>query len=411
MTTMGTDAGVAKKIKETEAETLSTFKEEIPSRYFSHLGDREYEEYTRKAEQVYRDHFKFPPKMFQGADLIDFGAGTGENTVYLANWGARCTLVEMNEDAQAISKEVFKRRTKNFADHRFVHSSIFDYAPNDGVLYDIVHCRGVLSHTAGKEQAFEKIASFVKPGGYLIFGDPNKAGGFQNMLQRFAVYRLARTPDEMCDVCEELYKEDIDRSVKAIPRTRRAIIFDRWVIQSQDDPSVSEVLGWLKRSGLKAYSVYPPVLMPILGDSIHHFDKGDPYAFENLLALPESVWMTQTISDREFVPAFDGSAADFANSLTAISTYVANLQKRSEIQSEKFKELSRTFIDTARNFNPLRPINDKLVTFMKEAAEWMALAEEGDIKKLRKFIEGTTHLFKGACGVRHIDFVAYKPGH
>ena len=78
--------------------------------------------------------------------------------------------------------------------------SIFDYAPKDDKRYDIVHCRGVLSHTAAKEAAFSKIATFVKPGGFLIFGDPNKAGGFQNMLQRYAVYRFASTPDEMVEV-------------------------------------------------------------------------------------------------------------------------------------------------------------------------------------------------------------------
>ena len=46
--------------------------------------------------------------MFLNSDLIDFGAGTGENTVYLANWGAKCTLVEMNKLAQNISKRYLK---------------------------------------------------------------------------------------------------------------------------------------------------------------------------------------------------------------------------------------------------------------------------------------------------------------
>ena len=75
-------------------------------------------------------------------DLIDFGAGTGENTLYLANWGAKCTLVEMNIKAQDISKKVFKDYALNPNDHKFVLSSIFDYQPNDNKKYDIVHCCG-----------------------------------------------------------------------------------------------------------------------------------------------------------------------------------------------------------------------------------------------------------------------------
>ena len=65
-----------------------------------------------------------------------------------------------------------------------------------------------------KELAFQHISTFLKPGGYLIFGDPNKTGGFQNMLQRFAVYKFAKTPDEMVDISEYFFKEDIDRSEK-----------------------------------------------------------------------------------------------------------------------------------------------------------------------------------------------------
>lgn len=67
-----------KKRQKIEAETLATFQEEIPSMYFSHLGEKEYRDYIFNAEKVYKNHFKFPPKMFEGTDLIDFGAGTGK---------------------------------------------------------------------------------------------------------------------------------------------------------------------------------------------------------------------------------------------------------------------------------------------------------------------------------------------
>ena len=41
---MGVNADVVSKIKRTEAQTLATFKEEIPSKYFSHLNENQYEE-------------------------------------------------------------------------------------------------------------------------------------------------------------------------------------------------------------------------------------------------------------------------------------------------------------------------------------------------------------------------------
>ena len=61
------------------------------------------------------------------------------------------------------------------------------------------------------------------------------------MLQRYALYKYSKDDEEIVTNSEILFKNDIDRSEKAVGRTRREIIFDRWVIQSQDDPSVSEV--------------------------------------------------------------------------------------------------------------------------------------------------------------------------
>jgi 2-polyprenyl-3-methyl-5-hydroxy-6-metoxy-1,4-benzoquinol methylase len=397
------------KRQKTEAKTLATFQEEIPSMYFSHLGEKEYRDYSLNAENIYRDHFKFPPKMFDGAELIDFGAGTGENTIYLANWGARCTLVEMNNLAQDVSKKVFSKFAKSPDDHSFIHSSIFDYEPKAKKLYDIVHCRGVLSHTAAKEQAFKKISTYVKPGGYLIFGDPNKAGGFQNMLQRYAVYSYASTPDEMVDISELLFKEDIDRSEKTIPRTRRAIIFDRWVIQSQDDPSVYEVVSWMKNCGLKIYNSFPPVLPPMIGDSLHYQPRFDPYSISEFFVIPELAWMMQTISDMEMLAPVSEDLKAVTSDFEKITRYVENLNASSKIDMDEFSRLSKNLVDSASVIDPVKSLRGKLVVFMKEAETFVQIVKKGNLKDVRKFIEGTEHLFRGSCGNRHVDFIAYKP--
>jgi SAM-dependent methyltransferase len=348
--------------------------------------------------------------MFDGSQLIDFGAGSGENTIYLANWGATCTLVEMDDKAQKISREVFSKYAKNKESHKFVCSSIFDYSPDDGKKYDIVHCSGVLAHTASKEEAFRKIAGFVKPDGFLIYGDPNKAGGFQNMLQRFAAYHFASTPDEIVDVCETLFKEDIDRSEKAVPRTRRAIIFDRWVIQSQDDPSVSEVVSWAQDSGLHLYSCYPPVLPPLFGDSMHHMPKLDPYSFHDFFAIAELTWMLQTSSDAELLPEVSTPLRKFASSLAELTSYVANFNMHKNMDTKKFCSLSRALIASSVSLSVFFiPLSDKLSLFSQEAEGFVRLVKSGDLAQVKSFIEKAQYLFKGACGVRHVDFIAYKP--
>ena len=158
-----------KNKKLVEKTVLNTFQEEIPSIYFSDKNKSEYEKFKDNAEYVYRELFNFPKEMFKDKKLLDFGGGTGEQTVYLTNWGAEITHVEMNSMAIAIAKKVFQKHGSNVDKHRFVNTSIFDFDIDK--KFDIVHSRGVFSHTYNKEKAFNKLASFLKPGGYLIFGD------------------------------------------------------------------------------------------------------------------------------------------------------------------------------------------------------------------------------------------------
>ena len=396
----------SEKIKTVEAATLKTFTEEIPSIYFSDKTERDFQSYTSNAEITYRDLLKFPPKMFQGADLIDFGAGTGEETISLARWGAHCTLVEMNSDALEIAKGVFAKYAPK-SETKFIHSSIFDYDSDQ--KYDIVHCRGVLSRTADKEGAFRKIAGFLKPGAFLIFGDPNKAGGFQNMLQRYAIYRHASTPDEMVTVAETLFKEDIDRSQTFVNRTRRSIIFDRWVIQSQDDPSVDEVLTWISAADLTLYSSYPQFMPPLIGDSIHHKPRFDASRIAGMSAISETVWMLQNRGDGENVSMLDDNYMHYAHHLSKLTSYVANLNSSTQVDREQLAQLLSTAAASFRTLTILAPLQRRLGEFLDEAKQFIDLAAESELDDIRAYILSTKHLFKGMVGVRHVDFIAYKP--
>jgi 2-polyprenyl-3-methyl-5-hydroxy-6-metoxy-1,4-benzoquinol methylase len=396
------------KVKQTEAETLATFQEELPSVYYSDKSDQEFHSYLENAEFTYRDCFKFPPEMFANKTLIDFGAGTGENTVYLARWGARCTLVEMNPGALKIASEVFRRYSQApEGTHRFVNSSIFDF--EESGLYDIVHSRGVLSHTAAKEEAFGRIADRVRPGGYLIFGDPNKAGGFQNMLQRHIIYRFATTKEDMTILAERLFKYDIDRSQRIIPRTRKSIIFDRWVIQQQDDPSVDEVFSWFRSAGLKIYGTYPPVFPPLIGDSVHHQPKFDWASVPNIGLLSEITWLLQSKGDSENSRVLDDQYHELAQSFASLTSLIANRNARSPIDVGGFLESLTELRATTTTFRPYGALFTRLQKMLDEVAELMKIVETGNLESVERALRNFEVLFSGATGVRHVDFIGYRP--
>ncbi len=395
-----------KHIKAVETSVLATFEEEIPSIYFSDKSENEYKEWAANAEYLYRDLLKFPPPMFQDRTLLDCGAGTGENTVYLANWGARCTLVDMNHKAIQIAKEVFQKYTNNYNQHHFFNSSLFDYKTNK--KYDIVHCRGVLSHTDDKEGLFSKIASFLKPGGYIIFGDPNKAGGFQNMLQRYIIYRFADTPNKMVEIAERLFKEDIDRSQRFVPRTRRAIIFDRWVVQQQNDPSVEEVLQWFDKNNLVFYSSYPPIFFPVFSDSAHHKPKFQPQSLKQTGVFAEALWLMHQYDDAVEVPKILKPLSEISESWSSLVNYMSNCRADSLIESTIVKKRVNEYLSDLANLNLTAYTVKRMNELMREAKGVLDAVEDKNLDKVHTYIKKAKHLFRGANGVRHVDYIAYK---
>ena len=396
-----------KIIKDTENATLDTFKREVPSDYYSYEDKKSYEKFLKNFKHTYMYNYNFPPKMFHNVELIDFGAGTGHRAINFAAWGAKCTLVELSDRSSEISKKLFKSFADDYSKHKFINSSIFDYEEKNK-LYDIVHCVGVLSHTAAKEDAFKKICKYLKKGGYLIFGDPNKSGGFQNMLQRYGLYKFSKNDDDVVKNSEILFKEDIDRSEKAVPRTRKEIIYDRWVIQSQDDPSFSEVCKWLKDCNLKLYSAYPTYPNFFLSDSFYNENKIDFEQISNLPVLSEIMWMTKTQDDLEFSKIINNDLSKLNEKYDEFASYVANCNFKTNIETDKFFELSQDVVDSLNKIKFIEKLRSKFLEFVEESKNYIDLVNKNDFKNVKKFVDETKLLFRGPAGIRHVDFIAYK---
>ena len=274
-----------KKIFSTENKVLKDFQDQNPSQYYSNQK-RLYLRYKKNFEYNYTYLFKLPLKIFKGCDLIDFGAGTGDNTLFLAESGANCTLVDMNQHAVEKSKKLFKYflNKKEFTKHKFIVSSIFNFKYKK--KFDFVQSRGALAHTENPRLAFKKCASFLKKGGMIIYGDPNQFGGFQNMLQRYIVYFLSKDKNDMIKNCELLFKNDIDRSKKYTNRTREEIITDRWIVYKQNDPSFDDVMEWFKSENISLYTSYPPTNQFSI-DSHMNFPKKKLYNLKGINTINE----------------------------------------------------------------------------------------------------------------------------
>ena len=141
------------------------------------------------------------------------------------------------------------------------------------------------------------------------------------------VYQFAKKWDEMIKVSEDLFSDDIDRAVKYGNRTRNCIIFDRWVVECQDDPSVEDILLWFKNNDLKFYSSQPKFSLPYGGDSQHH----EPKFFvenqgEKAHSISELLWMTHTDEDKDVIPAMLNSVEPFAKEFSQLSSMLSNIK-------------------------------------------------------------------------------------
>jgi 2-polyprenyl-3-methyl-5-hydroxy-6-metoxy-1,4-benzoquinol methylase len=394
------------EIKEVEESVLKTFKTEIPSVHFSDKTEKEYRGWIEKLENLYHSLLHFPPKMFEGCSLIDFGAGTGENTIQFANWGAKCTLVDASDKSSEISKKVFEQYAPNIADHKFKCVSIFDY--EDEEKYDIAYSNGVIHHTGDKEGAFDKIASFVKPGGYVVLGIGNKAGGFQNMLQRMIIYRFANSDDDIVDVAEKLFKEDIDRSQKFSIRTRKSMIYDRFVVSKQDDPSVSEVLEWFTKNDLTYYSSYPPILVPALSDSDLNPPTFAVQDFVNVGAFTEAFWLAHKNDDDQELPKTLSTLTTLSQTQFALSDYVNDANSTTSIDFDLLANLMSEYRQSLVDVDLTKHIKSVHEVLFGEVERVLEYLQKGDLEGMSLFLKDAQHLFRGANGLRHMYFIARK---
>ncbi len=399
-------------IEQVERETLATFMKHRPSEYFSHIGDlNSFEQHHRRVELLYRFGLTLPPEFFLGRSLIDLGAGTGEHTVSLAKWGAICTLVEMNPDAVQVAKKVFHEHVNNFDSHKFLTSSLFDIDVSSlKEKFDISHSRGVFTHVADKRKAFSILASLAKPGGYVIYGDRNTLGGLQEMIQRFAIYRLGGTEDnKIIEVAEALFSDDIDRSQRALPRTREAIIFDRWVIQQQDDPSVDDVLTFFEEEGLEYVSSWPRIDFSGRGTSTF----SDPRSLSDIRLggqVVETLWMMLNEGENENILSLEflERGQDFYKEVSRLGALLRNLQISSTLSTDILLDKLNVLSELIA---PRKPsCSARLLTFFSEISDFLKMIDEGaELREIRLKVDQYKILFKGYAGVRHVDYLAYKP--
>ncbi len=282
---------MSNKLKKIEKSVLKVYQKNNPSIHFVIENPKKFNLRKTNLENLIFENLKFPKKMFNGASLIDFGAGTGDTTISYNNWGANCTLVDMNQIALNRAKLVFKKLSKNKTKNTFVKGSIFENKLKNK-QYDIVSSIGVIHHTANPVLAIKKISNYVKKNGFLILGAATNEGFFQRNLQRLIIRKFSNFNNhkkiEM--IASRLFSENIKRAKKFGGRSIKAIIHDTYVNPKIKGISFYEILKCLGNN-FSYHSSAPDMNFFKNFDSPLSYKENDFIRFRHLTSISKILMM------------------------------------------------------------------------------------------------------------------------
>jgi 2-polyprenyl-3-methyl-5-hydroxy-6-metoxy-1,4-benzoquinol methylase len=106
----------------------------------------------------------------RGKQLLDFGCGMGEETVYFASLGAHVTSIDISE----VGIEITRRRAERNGLSDRVDARVMRADPTEfpDASFDMIHGLGILHHLPDLEQALLEVKRLLKPGGVAIFLEP-----------------------------------------------------------------------------------------------------------------------------------------------------------------------------------------------------------------------------------------------
>lgn len=141
-----------------ESKTIQSFGDEWLRFDQYHLSPKE-------IKIIYNSYFHILPHGCMGPESIvaDVGAGSGRFAEINANM---CKELIAFEPSDAVN--LCRMRLSSYSNTKVVQSTIQDIPSHYSNMFDFVYCIGVLHHTTSIRLSLEKVASLVKPGGYLL---------------------------------------------------------------------------------------------------------------------------------------------------------------------------------------------------------------------------------------------------
>ena len=285
--------------------------------------------HLRRRDALYRT-LGIVPAHLEGKQLLEFGPGSGENSIFLASSKpSRYTLVDGTESSIRSLQEI---RAKYYPhiNAEMVHAEFLQFQSVE--KYDAVFCEGAIPTQADPIPLLQHIASFVKPGGVLVITTVDAVSFLSEAIRRFLARIYIGSPQlDISHVPKlvEFFKNDLD-TLKGMSRKREDWVIDQIIHPWNGPPfSMADAIATLG-SNFSAHGTSPRFFSDWRWyKSIHQEDDG----FSTALLASYKSEVHNFLDWRFSLPAAD---MDSNNNLLALSRQVYDLEFAMETGKKPF---------------------------------------------------------------------------
>src|ERR1017187_1060891 len=220
-------------------------------------SDTELSRYAELRKHVF-NRLTFPPALFAGKRVLEFGPDTGENSLIFAQWGARLTLVEPNEEAHSYIRRYFSKFQLNDSLDDVIAVPLLEFSPPH--KFDIIDAEGFIYTVQPTSAWVRKTSECLESDGFLIISHMELYGGFIELLTKAIYQRVARDPayGVGIETAKRLFLPKWD----SVQHTRK---FDSWFMDVIENPFVRmkyfidpvDLLKEMHTGGFRLFSSWP----------------------------------------------------------------------------------------------------------------------------------------------------------
>lgn len=203
-------------------------------------------DHVQKRTTLYTRHLHLPLPLWRGASVLEFGANSGENALVAAMAGARLTLVEPNVNVHDRLRGLFSQFSLSDQLESLSAEGLEEFTSQN--TFDGVIAEGFVFTLPNRLEMLAKLASLVRPGGFLVISYMDRLGGFIEALRKLYLLRgcaLARValddPEDVDALARQFFFSEFSTLFPARSASRG---FEAWCRDTFINPLVTGSTLW-----------------------------------------------------------------------------------------------------------------------------------------------------------------------